>query len=156
MPTGAPVGLFTGEEKVELPGVAEDSAAFEAVMAAYALPKDSDAQVEARTVAIAAAYRVATQTPLQAARAAAEVSELARTAAEIGNRNAISDAASATHLARASLTAAAHNVRINAGELADREEAAAWLAEVDRLQARAEEAVAGVEALVKARHAGAQ
>ncbi len=137
-------------------GVAEDSAAFEAVMAAYALPKDSDAQVEARTIAIAAAYHVATETPLRAARAAAEVAELARAAAELGNRNAISDAASATHLARASLIAAAHNVRINAHELADRAEAAAWLAEVDQLQARAEAAVAAVEALVKARQSGAQ
>lgn len=137
-------------------GVAEDSVAFEAVMAAYALPKDTDAQVEARSAAIRAAYRVATETPLRAARAAAEVADLARTAAELGNRNATSDAASGAHLARAALIAAAHNVRINIGELGDTTEAAEWLAEVDRLQVGVEAAIVGVEAMVKARRDGAR
>ncbi len=135
-------------------GVAEDSAAFQAVMAAYALPKDTDAQVEARAAAIRAAYHVATDTPLRAARAAAEVAGLARTAAEIGNLNAVSDSASGAHLARAAVIAAAHNVRINARELSDTPEAALWLAEVDRLQAATEAEVAAVEAAVRARQSG--
>ena len=135
-------------------GVAEDSAAFEAVMAAYALPKDTDPQLEARRAAIAAAYRVATDTPLRAARAAAEVAKLAQTAAEVANINALSDAASGAHLARAAVIAAAHNVRINARELSDAPEAAGWLAEVDALQAEAEAAVTAVEAAVRARQAG--
>lgn len=136
-------------------GIAEDSAAFEAVMAAYALPKDTEAQVEARAAAIRVAYRVATETPLRAARAAAEVAGLARTASELGNRNALSDAASGAHLARAALIAAAHNVRINVRELADAPEAGAWLAEVDRLQTEVEVVIAAVEANVKAQSSGA-
>ncbi len=135
-------------------GVAEDSAAFEAVMAAYALPKDTDPQLEARRAAIAAAYRVATDTPLRAARAAAEVAKLAQTAAEVANINALSDAASGAHLARAAVIAAAHNVRINARELSDVPEADGWLAEVDALQTEAEAAVAAVEAAVRTRQAG--
>jgi len=135
-------------------GVAEDSAAFTEVMAAYALPRDTPEQVEAFTAALLMAYRVATEAPLRAARAAAEVAGLARTVAELGNVNALSDAASGAHLARAALIAAAHNVRINARELEDAPEAEGWLAEVDSLQNETEAVVAAVEAAVKARGSG--
>lgn len=94
-------------------GVERDSAAFLTVMDAYKLAKDTPEQVEIRTQAIQAAMATASEVPLEAARECLAVQELAIEAIELGNLNAISDAASAATLAKAALTCAAFNVRIN-------------------------------------------
>ncbi len=101
--------------------VDKDAAAFTSVMSAFKLPKDTPEQEEVRKLAIQAATLIAAQAPLEAARQALAVMELAVEAAEIGNLNAISDAASAATLAKASLTCSAYNVRINALSLEDQQ-----------------------------------
>ncbi len=131
--------------------VSDDSAAFEAVMAAFKLPKNDEAQTAARAAAIQEAYIHAAEVPLHVVRTARQVLDLARTVVALGNLNALSDGASSAHLARACLVAASHNVRINAHEIEDTARTSAWLAEVDRLQAEAEQVVAEVEALVARR-----
>ena len=57
----------------------------------------------------------------------------------LGNLNAISDAASSAALARASLTGAGLNVRINCLNLADQTPVAGFLAEVNALEGQAAE-----------------
>ncbi len=99
--------------------VAKDAAAFDEVMNAFKLPKETPEQEEIRRQAIQAATLSAARAPLEAARAALAVQELAVEAAQIGNLNAISDAASGATLARASLLASAYNVRINSLSLED-------------------------------------
>lgn len=99
--------------------VEKDAAAFNQVMSAFKLPKDTPEQEEVRRRAVQAATYAAAQAPLEAARAALDVQELAVEAAEIGNLNAISDAASAATLARASLLCSTYNVRINTLGLED-------------------------------------
>jgi glutamate formiminotransferase/formiminotetrahydrofolate cyclodeaminase len=94
-------------------GVQRDSDSFVAVMDAFKLPKDTPEQIDARNRAIQSATLVAAQVPLEAAKQCLVVQELALQAAEHGNLNAISDAASGATLARAALTCAAYNVRIN-------------------------------------------
>jgi glutamate formiminotransferase/formiminotetrahydrofolate cyclodeaminase len=133
--------------------VSDDSAAFVAVMAAFKLPQNDEAQTAARAAAIQQAYIHAAEVPLTVAKTARQVLELARTVVALGNLNALSDGASGAHLARACLIAAAHNVRINALEIEDTARTSAWLAEVDQLQAEAEQVVAEVEALVARRRA---
>ena len=99
--------------------VRRDATAFDAVSAAYRLPKGTDEAVSIRTAAIESAMVDATQSPLEIARAAADVAELAAHVAENGNRNAVADAAVAVLLAEAACRAAALTVRVNAPALGD-------------------------------------
>lgn len=114
--------------------VAEDAEAFTQVMNAFKLPKDTEEQEEARRQAIQAATLAAARQPLEAARSALAVQELAVESAEIGNLNAISDAASGATLARASLLCSAYNVRINMLSLDDQQAVKALAEQVSELE----------------------
>ncbi len=96
-----------------------DSDAFNAVMSAYRLPKASDEDKAARTRAIQAALRGATETPLQTLRACVAALEHARPVAEFGNASAASDVGVAIGLLRAAADGAAANVQINLGSVKD-------------------------------------
>lgn len=95
--------------------VDEDSAAYDAVVAAYRLPKATDEEKAARRRAVDAAVSVATEVPLRTAEACLVVLVAAEAAAGNGNPNAASDARTAAALAWAGLRGAAENVRINLG-----------------------------------------
>ena len=95
--------------------VDEDAAAFDAVMAAYRLPKATDGEKALRKEAIRLAMARATQVPAQTAEACLVVMRAAAEAARDGNPNALSDARTGGALAWAGLLGAAENVRINAG-----------------------------------------
>ena len=101
--------------------IARDSDAFEAVMAAFRMSRETDEQKEARSKAIQAATRLATEVPLQTAKAAAKVIDLAQTVAEKGNPNAITDAGVAALLGLAAVEGALLNVDINLGSIKDEE-----------------------------------
>jgi glutamate formiminotransferase/formiminotetrahydrofolate cyclodeaminase len=129
--------VITSAEKLRADltaSVAADIAAFDDVMAAYKLPKDSESEIEAREEAIEQAMTVAAEVPLKVTRDASSVLGLAAVVAEKGNINAVSDSGSAAGLALASARAAALNVRINAGLVKDREAAKFWLDEVSTLE----------------------
>jgi len=104
-----------------------------AVMAAYRLPKASDEEKAARTRAIQAALRGATEIPLETLRACAHALEHARVVADCGNRSAESDVGVAFGLLRAAANGAAANVRSNLGGLKDEAFKAATEAETARL-----------------------
>jgi formiminotetrahydrofolate cyclodeaminase len=95
--------------------VDEDSAAYDAVVAAYRLPKASEEEKAARKRAVDAAMARATDVPRRTAEACLVVMAAAQTAAETGNPNALSDARTAAALAWAGLRGATENVRINLG-----------------------------------------
>jgi glutamate formiminotransferase/formiminotetrahydrofolate cyclodeaminase len=97
--------------------VQEDSAAFDKVMSAFRLPKDSEEEQAARASAIEKATIHAAEVPLETARLSVRVMELALQAAQIGNPNAITDAGTGAALAQAALTGASYNIRINALDL---------------------------------------
>ena len=98
-----------------------DVDAFNQVMAAYGMPRESEAEKAARGPAIQAALKAATDAPLECARLSREVIELSRSAAETGNVNVISDAGVAALTGYAGLKSAALNVYINIGNIKDRE-----------------------------------
>ena len=100
--------------------VAEDVAAFDGLMSAYRLPKSDAEQKSRRGAAIQASLRSATQTPLDCARACAQVISLARRAGNDGYAGVISDAGVAVLAAFAALRSAALNVYVNAPSLEDR------------------------------------
>lgn len=116
-------------------GIERDAAAFEAVMTAYKLPKDSLEEQKLRLQAIETTTLEATREPLETARLAVEVMVLARKAAELGNMNAITDAGTGAALARAALAGAGLNVRENLKILQDQTTAARIADELVKLEA---------------------
>jgi formiminotetrahydrofolate cyclodeaminase len=133
-----------------LAAVHDDAEAFGAVLDALKQPKDSE-EPDARAEAIEAAYYRAAEVPLRVARNAVVILGLASVVVEKGNVKAVPDAASAAYLARAALSASAHNVRANATAVRDRNTATAWLKEVSGLEARAGDALAAIERAVRER-----
>lgn len=117
----------------------EDAGAFEEVMKAYKLPKESEEQQVARQQEIEAAMTHATQVPLEAARKAVKVLFLAEKVINEGNLNAISDGAAGSAMAIAALTGAGYNVRINAINLTDQNAAQVFLQEIAQLEKEAKE-----------------
>ncbi len=97
-----------------------DIDAFNTVMAAYGLPKITEAEKNKRTDAIQQALKAATKVPLDCARACAEAIKLSREAAEKGNTNVITDAGVAVMAGYAALKSAALNVYVNAGMIKDK------------------------------------
>jgi len=116
----------------------QDAAAFGAVMAAFTMPKETDAEKAVRSQAIQAGYEAAATVPLEIAKRAAELMELAREATEIGNANAASDGACAAQALSASVWSATYNIEINAAALKDPTKAQALRDEVSALRAHAE------------------
>ncbi len=117
--------------------VQKDSAAFEAVMSAMKLPKETTKQKTKRGKALQTATLEAARQPLAVARMAVETLDLARQAAELGNTNAISDAGTAAALARASLEGSALNVRINLHSLDKNSQGTKLLKELRTLEKKA-------------------
>jgi glutamate formiminotransferase/formiminotetrahydrofolate cyclodeaminase len=135
-------GILTEAESLRArltQAVDEDAASFAAIMQAFKLPKETDTQKAARSQKIQEATLVATQIPLQTAKDALRVMELALQAARLGNTNAITDGASGAALARAALTSAGYNVRINRASLKDAAQADALLVELKHVEAKAVE-----------------
>ena len=122
------------KELLEL--VDEDTAAFNAISQAYALPRNSAEEIEERKRAIEKATRYATEVPLRTMRAASKAFPLLKDMALEGNPNSVSDAGVGALAARSAVLGANLNVRINAAGLMDRSAAkamtdeAAMLAEI--------------------------
>jgi glutamate formiminotransferase/formiminotetrahydrofolate cyclodeaminase len=135
--------------------VVQDARAFEAVMAAMKMLKETEAEQRTRTEAIERATHKAAELPLEVCRSVVRVLELLAEVAEIGNVNAVSDAASGAAMAGAAFRAAGLNVKVNASSVADKAAAQKWLdtlheleSEMRVLEARVHQAVrqrAGVE-----------
>lgn len=96
-----------------------DTRAFDHVMGAYRLPKETQEEQVTRQAAIQAALRGATQVPLETARACASVVKLAAQVIARINPNALSDAGAAALLAEAGLKGAQLNVAINLADIHD-------------------------------------
>ena len=122
---------------------------FNRLMAAYGLPKETDAEKAARTEAIQTVLKAATEVPLDCARACAEAIELSRCAANKGNLVVISDAGAAAMAGYAGLKIAALNVYINTGSLKDRQFAEAKLAELEIIMKDVDVAVEEIYQMVK-------
>ncbi len=99
--------------------VDDDSQAFDEVMKAYRLPKESPEEKEVRSHRIEQATKGATQVPLEVMEKALRVLELSQVVAEKGTPNSISDAGVAAVLAWSAVEGANLNVEINLSSLKD-------------------------------------
>lgn len=131
--------------------VDEDTEAFNRIMAAFGLPKGTDEEKAARTVAIQEATLFATEVPLHTMQASIKVFELCRAMAEEGNPNSVSDAGVGVLAARAAVLGAGLNVKINAGGLKDRAAADRLVGQANALIAQANTAEAEIMKIVEAK-----
>jgi len=131
--------------------VDEDAHAFDEVMAAFTLPKETEEQKATRSQAIQEGYRSATETPLRVCSSALRVLELAEQVAVRGNPNAVSDAGVAALLAETAVAGAALNARINLGSIKNEEYRSERLRHVASTEAHALALREGVLAAVTAK-----
>jgi formiminotetrahydrofolate cyclodeaminase len=96
-----------------LAGAGDDAEAYGLVKAAYGLPRESVAQVEAREAAIGDALIAAALVPLDNARRALRVREICRELAGRSNAAAASDLGVAVRLADAAVGGCLLNVEVN-------------------------------------------
>jgi formiminotetrahydrofolate cyclodeaminase len=130
----------------------DDANAYDAVVRARRLPRESESDKEQRRQAVDAAMVEAAAVPLQTAQVAAVVLDLAARIAPIGNRNAVSDAGVAAQLAATAVRGAILNVRINLPYLPDGAALSAEApAELARLASAADEGEATALSAVERR-----
>jgi formiminotetrahydrofolate cyclodeaminase len=98
-----------------------DTAAYDAVVAAYRLPKSTDAEKASRKDAIQRAMREATEAPLSVMRACRTALAQLPLVEGHGNPNAMSDVQVGRVLLAAALSGARANVEINLPGIADAE-----------------------------------
>ncbi|MFT3893296.1 MAG: cyclodeaminase/cyclohydrolase family protein [Anaerolineales bacterium] len=131
--------------------VDDDASAFEVLMATFKLPKDTEEQKSAREFAIIKATLNAAHVPLHVSEHAVKVMELALKCAKKGLLSAISDSMSGFAMARAALTAAGYNVRININSLEDKSAGEKMLEELAELEGRADNLETVIRQVMKER-----
>ena len=112
-----------------------DANAFDGVMAAFKMPKETDTQRAERSAAIQRGYESAARVPMECAKRAAALMELATEVTSEGNAAAASDGSSAAQCLAAAVWCATYNVEINAAALKDQAKAQALRDEVSALRA---------------------
>ncbi len=100
--------------------VDEDAAAFEQVMIAFALPKETQEAQKIRKQALEQANKTAMQVPFQTMKTVFEVFELIDKMIEEGNPNSITDVGVAALCAKTAVYGAFLNVKINASGIGDK------------------------------------
>jgi methenyltetrahydrofolate cyclohydrolase len=131
----------------------EDMTAFTAVTDAYRMPKTTESEAAARTLAIADALAGAARVPARVLDVADRTLELAETLLPVGNRNVISDIAAASEAARAAALTARVNIEINLGGIKDSQARSTFLdviSAVDDIATRADKVTAAVREEVTA------
>jgi formiminotetrahydrofolate cyclodeaminase len=113
--------------------VDKDAASYDAVVAAYKLPKATDDEKAARKAAVREAMRGATEVPRETALASFAVLRLTHVVAQHGNPNAKSDVSVALGLAMQAAGGARANVEINVDSVGDADYAQAVRAELERV-----------------------
>jgi glutamate formiminotransferase/formiminotetrahydrofolate cyclodeaminase len=119
--------------------VSEDAASFEAVLAAYRLPKETPDDNKRRAEVIALALRGAVATPLELARVAVRTLEMLVELSSIGNQSALPDLATGSRLLETAVRGAYHNIRVNLVSITDQGFKNGAQAEIARLLAQAKE-----------------
>ena len=114
-----------------------DAQAYQAVLAAFKLPKETDDEKKQRSDAIQLAFKTAAKVPMSVARDALIIMDLASRAIARGNPNAVTDVAVAVLAARTAALAAAYNVKINLGAIKDSDFVEELSREVEDLEKKA-------------------
>ncbi|MFQ5709947.1 MAG: glutamate formimidoyltransferase [bacterium] len=132
-----------------LRAVDEDTEAFNAVLEAMRLPKDTREQNETRASAMSEGYKTAARVPLRTAELCQAALKLCLDAAQIGNEAVMSDAGVGALMAFAGVQGAIYNVRINLPHTKDPSFVAEMSKKLDALLSEAKETCAAVQKAVE-------
>src|SRR5882724_8197460 len=131
--------------------VDEDTAAFNKVMDAFALPKDSAEEKAARSAAIQLATRYAAEVPLRVMETAFKSYQILAEMAEQGNPASVSDVGVGLLAVRACIEGAAKNVRINLKSLKDEKLKSVLQDKVRKICAESESEFKTIEQIVESK-----
>jgi glutamate formiminotransferase/formiminotetrahydrofolate cyclodeaminase len=111
----------------------KDTEAFNDVIKAFKMPKETEEQKTKRSAAIQNGYKTAAMVPLETAMTCAEVLDVALVVAQKGNVNSITDAAVSAIMAKAGVEGAILNIRINLGSIKDEKFVKEMLTDLENL-----------------------
>ncbi|HSG81854.1 MAG TPA: glutamate formimidoyltransferase [Gemmatimonadota bacterium] len=120
-------------------GVDEDTSAFDLVIEAMRMPRDTKEERAERERAMQEGYKAATRVPLKTVEDCCDVLELCVEMAAIADPEMVSDVGTGAHMAAAGAHAAAYNVRINLRHIDDEAFVGEMHGAVGELIARCEE-----------------
>jgi glutamate formiminotransferase/formiminotetrahydrofolate cyclodeaminase len=130
-------------------GVDEDTMAFDSVLQAMRMPKDTEKELAVRAVAMQEGYKAATRVPLRTVEQCRDALALCLEIARLADPGMISDAGSGSLMAHAGVQAAAYNVRINLPQIEDKAFHEEMNQELDKLLAESAELAKQVAAEVE-------
>ena len=113
------IGMVLQKQLIDL--VDEDTNAFNSIIKAFSLPKETSQEKKLRSVEIQKATRNAIEVPFKIMQLSFDSLPLIKEMAKNGNPNSITDAGVAMHCAKAAINGAFLNVRINCKDLKDKE-----------------------------------
>ena len=114
------IAALASEMRTELvQSIDKDAAAYNEVMAAFKMSKETEPEIEQRSRAIQQGLKNAASVPLTVARDAYKIMALAGKVIQKGNKNAVTDGAVGAMTARTAALAALFNVKINLGSIKD-------------------------------------
>jgi glutamate formiminotransferase/formiminotetrahydrofolate cyclodeaminase len=131
--------------------VDEDTAAFNKVMDAFALPKDSTEEKSARSAAIQSANKYAAEIPLRVMETSLKAYQLLGEMAEKGNPASISDVGVGLLALRAGIEGAGMNVRINLAGLKDEQFKSALQEKLQNVRASSESEFRKIHQIVESK-----
>jgi glutamate formiminotransferase/formiminotetrahydrofolate cyclodeaminase len=131
--------------------VDEDSAAFNKVMDAFGLPRESAEEKAARSAAIEKATKHAAEIPLKLMETASRSYELLAQMGDKGNPASVSDVGVGALATRACIEGAALNVRINLANLKDENFKSALQETMARIQAESESQFKKIDQIVQSK-----
>jgi glutamate formiminotransferase/formiminotetrahydrofolate cyclodeaminase len=129
--------------------VDEDTTAFNKVMDAFGLPRQSAEEKAARTAAIEQATKYAAEVPLRVMETASKSYDLLAEMAKKGNPASLSDVGVGALATRACIEGAALNVRINLKQLKEEKFKAALLKKIEQISADSETLFKNVNQVVE-------
>jgi len=131
--------------------VDEDTAAFNKVMAAFGLPKESAEEKAARSATIQSANKDAAEIPLRVMETASKAYSLLAEMAQKGNPASISDVGVGLLAVRACIEGAAMNVRINLSGLKDQTVSGSFREKMQRIAAESDGEFKRLHAIVESK-----
>ncbi|MBI5225695.1 cyclodeaminase/cyclohydrolase family protein [Candidatus Micrarchaeota archaeon] len=129
--------------------VDDDTAAFNHVLAAFALPKGTDADKAKRSEAVQTAFQHAASVPLETMQSSLRVLEAGQTVAQLCSPTVASDVGTGIQMVYAGLQGAGYNVNINLSSIKDDEFKAGLEKELDAVLPLAEKQKSNALAIIQ-------
>ena len=142
-------GQVLKDQLLEL--VDEDTNSYNKIIEAFRLPKGTSDEKTARTAAIQAATKYAILIPFKVMELSLATFDVIKAMVEIGNPNSVTDAGVGALCARAAVHGAFLNVKINTGDLSDKDFVREYLEKGNAISQRADELEREILALVNSK-----